>query len=272
MNVRRLPLPRSLSLLLLAAALWDAWFVYRTSFEVAGRRIFCLFDDAMISMTYARNLVEGYGLNWARQGAPVEGFSHPLWTFLMVPINALPLDLRVRSLGLQLVSLGLLLAHVALVWHLVRRFYATATARFALPAAALTAAFYPLNYWSLMGMETALQALLATGGVFLALETVEEGRDRHLALGGLAALAHGPTAHRYTPNEFQQYLPGHAKWDNDYVLRERRPDVMAQTWGIPPDQVAATLRRHGYRRREGFWVQWPSDKLRPVTLSDPEAQ
>jgi arabinofuranosyltransferase len=548
MNLRRLSLPRSLVLVLLATALWDAWFIFRTSFEAGGRRIFCLFDDAMISMTYARNLVEGHGLNWARQSAPVEGFSHPLWTFLMVPINALPLDLRVRSLGVQLISLVLLLVHVALVWHLVRRFYSTATARFALPAAALTAAFYPLNYWSLMGMETALQALLATGAVFLALEIVEEGRDRHLALWGLAAFAYllrmdllllfagiqlwvlasgglrrgqrgrwlagsllplaavvgygifrwiyfhdllpntyylkltgipleirwlrglatqlefwrihllwllpvlaggfviaavnrrwrgrlllaalpfllyaaycvyiggdvweipaenvranrflafgipllfvlgngilnlgvdallrrfprawsgdlpprllaaavtittlllsnglwlsdrtpdnwralvvtdrpmlvvnhqlvyqgvrrlqtillpdavvavfwagipayfsdfrmvdllgyndrhiarGKAAFPYTVNEFQRYVPGHAKWDNDYVFREHRPDAMSQIWGIPPDRVAPTLRRHGYRRREGFWVKWPSDKLRPVTISDPEAQ
>ena len=181
----RLPL----ALLLAATALWGAWFVFRTSFVFAGRRVFCLFDDAMISMTYARNLVEGHGLNWARQGDPVEGFSHPLWTALMVPVNQLPLELTVRSLVVQLLSLVLLLAHVVLVHRLVRRYFTTSRAPFALPAAVLTAGFYPLSYWSLMGMETALQALLVTGSVLLALDIVEIGRDRHLALWGLAALA-----------------------------------------------------------------------------------
>src|ERR1700688_2110614 len=76
---------------------WGGWLIFRTSFVLDGRRVFCLFDDAMISMTYARNLVEGWGLDWARQGAPVEGFSHPLWTALMVPVNLLPIALDRRS-------------------------------------------------------------------------------------------------------------------------------------------------------------------------------
>ncbi len=181
----RLPL----ALLLAATALWGAWFVFRTSFVFAGRRVFCLFDDAMISMVYARNLVEGHGLNWARQGEPVEGFTHPLWTALMVPVNLLPLDLTLRSLAIQLLSLVLLLAHIVLVHRLVQRYFTTGRAPFALPSAVLTAAFYPLNYWSLMGMETALQALLVTGSVLLALDIVEIGRDRHLALWGLATVA-----------------------------------------------------------------------------------
>src|SRR5436305_15217912 len=93
-----------LALLLAVTATWGCWFIFRTSFAGAAGRVFCLFDDAMISMTYARNLVEGHGLLWARQGAPVEGFSHPLWTLAMVPANALPLGLAWRSLAVQLGS------------------------------------------------------------------------------------------------------------------------------------------------------------------------
>ena len=43
---------------------YAALFIYRTSFVVAGERYFSLFDDAMISMRYARNLAHGYGLVW----------------------------------------------------------------------------------------------------------------------------------------------------------------------------------------------------------------
>src|SRR5947208_2081355 len=96
-----LPRPRpspALLLLLVLLAAWGGRFIWLTSFDVSGRRFFCLVDDAMISMTYARNLVEGHGLNWARQGFPVEGFTHPLWAFLMVPVNASGLPLLVRSL------------------------------------------------------------------------------------------------------------------------------------------------------------------------------
>src|SRR4051812_9885737 len=90
--------PWALWALLLLLAAWGGWFIYRSSFALDGRRFFCLFDDAMISMTYARNLVYGHGLNWARWGEPVEGFTHPLWTLLMIPVNALPLPPRDLSL------------------------------------------------------------------------------------------------------------------------------------------------------------------------------
>jgi hypothetical protein len=46
-------------------ALWAIAFIWRSSFvAVDGNRYFSLFDDAMISMRYAWNLVHGYGLVW----------------------------------------------------------------------------------------------------------------------------------------------------------------------------------------------------------------
>lgn len=185
---RRLPIPRLIILLALLAA-WGSWFIYRSSFEIEGQRYFCLFDDPMISMTYARNLVEGHGLNWARHGEPVEGFTHPLWTFLMVPVNALPLPLRDRSLLVQILSLVLMGATVVAVRRLVLDHFSAERARHWLPAAVLTAFYYPFLYWSLMGMETALQALLAVLAVHLSLSIVHLGSDRHLSLWLLCAAA-----------------------------------------------------------------------------------
>jgi hypothetical protein len=175
--------------LLGALTAWGGWFIFRTSFVLDGRRVFCLFDDAMISMTYARNLVEGYGLNWARQGAPVEGFTHPLWTALMVPVNLLPIALDRRSLVVQVASLALLLLHLELVRRLVLRHFTRPGARHWAPACVLTAFYYPLNFWALIGMEEALQAVLTTASVLLALDIVHGRRNRHLALLLVGALA-----------------------------------------------------------------------------------
>ncbi len=172
----------SLAVLLLLLGVWGGWLIYRSSFEAGGHRYFCLFDDAMISMTYARNLVEGHGLNWARWGEPVEGFTHPLWTFLMVPVNVLPLPLRDRSLPVQILSLLILMGTVAAVRRLVLDHFSNEQARHWMPAAVLTAFYYPLAYWALMGMETGLQALLVVMAVHLALSAVHSGRDRHLLL------------------------------------------------------------------------------------------
>ncbi|HEV8237862.1 MAG TPA: hypothetical protein VGS57_00665 [Thermoanaerobaculia bacterium] len=182
-------LPLGLLALLAALGAWGGWLIARTSLVVDGRRVFCLFDDAMISMTYARNLLDGYGLNWARQGSPVEGFTHPLWLLLMLPANVPGMPLAWRSLPVQVMSLLFLGAAAAVAWLLVRRHFAPAEAPFALPAAALTASYYPLAYWTVMGMEVALQALLALLCVHLALDSVFGGRQRHGLLWALCAAA-----------------------------------------------------------------------------------
>lgn len=176
---------------LLALALaWGGWFIERTSFTVGGTRWCVLFDDALISMAYARNLVEGHGLTWAREGPPVEGFTTPLWTLAMVPAELLPVARPLRPLAVQLLSLALLALHLLLVRRLVRKWFSPGDAGAWWPAVVLTAGYYPLVYWALMGMETGLQALLAAAAVHLAYEIVEDGRDRAVALGAVFALAY----------------------------------------------------------------------------------
>jgi len=48
-------------LLILAYIIYALLYIYKSSFIVAGERYFVLFDDAMVSMRYARNLAQGYG-------------------------------------------------------------------------------------------------------------------------------------------------------------------------------------------------------------------
>ncbi len=180
----------AMALLLALALAWGGWFIERTSFTVGGTRWCVIFDDALISMAYARNLVEGRGLTWAREGPPVEGFTTPLWTLAMVPAELLPVERPLRPLAVQLLSLGLLALHLVLVRRLVRRWFSPDGEGSWWPAVLLTAGYYPLVYWALMGMETALQALLAGAAVHLAYEIVEERRDRAVALGAVLALAY----------------------------------------------------------------------------------
>ena len=172
----------SLVAIAIVFSVWAAIFIFRTSFDVHGQRYFCLWDDAMISMTYARNLVEGYGLNWARWGDPVEGFTCPLWTFVMVWVNLLPIDLPSRSLVVQALALALLLCNLFAVAVLTSSHFLARESRIWLPAVVLTALYYPLNHWSLLGMETSLQTLLITLSVYLALSIRYHGKPRQLQL------------------------------------------------------------------------------------------
>lgn len=181
----------ALGVLLAFLLLWGGFLIFRTSFVAAdGNRYFCLFDDAMISMTYARNLVEGHGLNWARHGDPVEGFTHPLWLIPMVAANLLPVELRFRSLPVQLLSLAVLVLLVLAVRRLMLSWFSGERARHWMPAALMTAFCYPLAFWSLIGMETGLQALLAVVAVHLAIASVEGRRERHLELWAVCAAAY----------------------------------------------------------------------------------
>lgn len=179
-----------LAVLLLVFLAWGGWLIFRTSFLVDEQRYFTLFDDAMISMTYARNVLEGHGLNWARHGEPVEGFTHPLWVVPMVAANLLPVELRFRSLPMQLFSLAVLALLIVAVRRLVLSWFSAEHARHWMPAAVMTAFCYSLAYWSLMGMETGFQALLAVAAVHLAIASVEGRRERHVELWLVCAAAY----------------------------------------------------------------------------------
>src|SRR2546423_9171815 len=72
---------------LLASAAFSAAFIARTAFVVNGEVFFSLFDDAMISMRYGRNLAEGHGLVWNPGQAPVEGYTNLLWTLWMAVLH-----------------------------------------------------------------------------------------------------------------------------------------------------------------------------------------
>src|SRR5215207_5947157 len=92
---------------------WASAFIYKSSFTIDGKRYFCLFDDAMISMRYARNLAEGHGLVW-NSGEYVEGYTNPLMTLLMSLSNLLFKDVG-AVLSVQVAGAGFVLVNACLV-------------------------------------------------------------------------------------------------------------------------------------------------------------
>src|SRR5829696_2352939 len=56
-----------------------------------GQRHPSLFDDAMISMSYARTLVSGHGLVWFPGAARVEGITNLGWTLVMSGVHGIGL-------------------------------------------------------------------------------------------------------------------------------------------------------------------------------------
>ena len=150
---------------------WASFFIYKSSFVgIDGRRYFCLIDDAMISMRYAWNLSHGSGLVW-NPGEYVEGYTNPLMTLLM-SLPSLVFDKVNAVLAIQVVGIVLVLVNAFLITSIAEHLVSGQERyrRLFLVLAFLCAlSYYPLAYWTLMGMETGLLAVLLSLGVLAAL-------------------------------------------------------------------------------------------------------
>ena len=172
----------------LTVAVGSIMIVRSSTVAFDGHRYFALFDDGMITLRYADNLVSGNGLVW-NSGERVEGFSSPLWVFVLAAFVALFGRLR-SVLALQILGLVLVLVDLLLVARITGRLLDGRKGRDAgaLGAVLLTLTFYPLFYWSIMGMETGLLVPLLLLVVLLSLRREPSPRDR-LVLAGALSLA-----------------------------------------------------------------------------------
>jgi hypothetical protein len=172
---------------------WSAVFIGRTAVEgLGGERVFCLFDDAMISMRYAWNLAHGHGLVW-NPGERVEGYSNLLQTLLMAALIAgfgkSGGVLAVQVMGVAvLVTFGLFALRFAQGMAAERGVPSSPWWNAVYLAAAL--AYYPLAYWTLLGMETGLVGAAIVAASWYALASPAGRVSRPLVVAaGIALLA-----------------------------------------------------------------------------------
>ncbi len=180
-------------------AAWAGWFIYESSFVASdGRRYFCLFDDSMISMRYAWNLAHGEGLVW-NPGERVEGFTNLLMTLYMALWCAL-LSKSGAVLAVQISGAVFLLAGAWLAMRIGEALLEGSELEGRPELSVLFFAgallYYPLDYWSLMGMETGLLAALIAAGAWRSIRAGDSTRPRWgmAALLGLAFLTRPDSA------------------------------------------------------------------------------
>jgi arabinofuranosyltransferase len=145
-----------------------------------------LFDDAYISLRYARNFARGNGLVW-NLGERVEGYTNFLWTLMLGIGIAAGLD------GPHLALVGCLAAFVAelLLVARISRLLANDGEKPVLPIAALLlGAGYTFATYGTSGMETMFTTLLVT----LALERALRGDPGWSGLCGILAVMNHPDA------------------------------------------------------------------------------
>ena len=173
--------------------IWGLTFIYKSSFiAIDGKRYFSLFDDAMISMRYAWNFSHGFGLIW-NHGEYVQGYTNLLMTLLM-SFSTFIFNKSVAVLFIQIVGVGLILA-IAYVNMLIANYVVVGqreSTRIFIGIISFCCAFayYPLVYWTLMGMETGLLTLLLLLGILFAFRYVESKKPLHLFwMSGILGLA-----------------------------------------------------------------------------------
>jgi hypothetical protein len=153
---------------------YAGFYIYRTSFSVDGQRYFVLFDDAMISMRYARNLARGFGPVWNPGETPVEGYTNPLWVLFMAFFHLFPISPSKISLLIQISGAVFLLANLYFVKMLAETLSPNPVVSYL--AVGLTAFYVPLNNWGLQGMEVSFLVLVVTASAWMVLQNLADSR------------------------------------------------------------------------------------------------
>jgi hypothetical protein len=153
---------RWLAAIVIAAASAYAAAIFQNRFTVNGHAYFTLWDDAMTSMQYARELATGHGPVWYPTQPHVEGYTSTLWMLILATIHLLvPLPDRLMSLPVMILGAALMLVNLVLAFELARAIRPKSSV-VPLFVAVATAAYWPLAYWSIRGTEVSLVTALVT--------------------------------------------------------------------------------------------------------------
>lgn len=148
-----------------------------------------LSDDALISLRYARRLLDGLGLTWT-EGRPVEGYSNLLWILLVAALGRAGLDLIDAARLLGAAGNALALTALLVAWP-------ARSLREALPAASgalVLALSAPIGVWTVGGLEQPLVAACLAWATALSFPILARRGSRRALAGvslclGLLSLA-----------------------------------------------------------------------------------
>ena len=143
-------------------------------------------EDAAITFAYARNLAEGDGLVPYVGGERVEGYSNPLWTFLIAFWHLLFIPPWTSA---KVMGWGFGVLTQVLVWRLSRQALPDSPHKWAVIPPFLLATSTQFAVWTASGLENALFCVLLATGAWALLRDAERPRGfpwSALAFSGLA--------------------------------------------------------------------------------------
>jgi hypothetical protein len=162
---------RAFAVVCVGSLVLSGWSIWRSRFKIGDHTAFVLYDDAMISMRYARNLADGHGLVWNAGGERVEGITNPLWAMWMAVLHLVPVGPFKQSLLVMLSSAAVLLVVLWIARRLAHE-VAPGDTTVAVAATVMTATFSPLVLWAMGGMEVGVLAWLLGAALLSAVRLV----------------------------------------------------------------------------------------------------
>ena len=200
-----------------------------------------LFDDAMISMSYARTLAEGAGLVWYPGAPRVEGITNLGWTLFMAGLHRLGLPPNAVVAAVAVTGLALVWAAALVARQLARSLLEPET-RPDFLVVVVVASSFPLLYWSLRGMEVGAVTMV----VLLTVSLVWAATEDPASATRLAALAAVGALGVFIRTDVVVVSAAAAAWVL-WARPPRRAALLGALLGGPTAALAATtLFRLGY--------------------------
>lgn len=160
---------------------YSSIYIYKNSFVIHNTRYYSLFDDEMISMRYAEHIADGLGPQWNTNGEKVEGFSNPLWVYIMATIHLLPIPKAKISLVIQLLGLLILIVNLYYIKKIAQLL--SDNNKFIVIASLLLVTLYlPLINWTLQGVEISLIILLTSSSFYLTIKNLNDDKFSSIQL------------------------------------------------------------------------------------------
>ena len=151
---------RALLLALVVAGLFAAYLA--VELKQNGEPGFPL-DDPWIHLTFARNLVRGWGFAY-NHGEPVAGSTAPLWTFILAFFHQFTRSAAVMVLAAKLLGAAFLLVSALFAFRIAARL--TGSNRAGLTAGLAVATLGPMQWAMMSGMEVTLSVALSLAGIY----------------------------------------------------------------------------------------------------------
>ncbi|NDE19989.1 MAG: hypothetical protein EB000_06110, partial [Alphaproteobacteria bacterium] len=180
----------SLSAFLIPGNFWILLMLWRQTFSINDSRIISLFDDALISMSYAKTFSQTGNLVWFPGAENVQGITNPLWAIILSGFHLISENLQIVILLVIFFNLLIINIAAVLVYKLLEKLLPKHTYKqhIMLGAAASIPFQYSYVYWTIRGLEVGFLSLILLLTIFLAFKNEKINFKNYVLISTLGFL------------------------------------------------------------------------------------